>query len=124
MEFRICDKSFSNIIETSISFSLENQLTKEDLSKIIIFKLEEKALICLIKDSIYIFDNQGSFLSQKNIQLVLIEGTLNIYTLFGVKENENIYQFYIGFPFNNKLFLQYYKYNPTYKYNSKKEFKF
>ena len=110
----ICDKSLSNILKSPILFSSENQLTKEDLSKIIITKLEEKALFCLIKDSIFIFDNQGNFLSQKNIIPTLIEGIPNTYTLFGAKENEYSYQFYIGFAINYKLYLQSYEFNLYY----------
>ena len=43
-----------------------NQLTKDDLSKVIISKLDNKAGICLIKTDVYIFNSQGDFLQKKN----------------------------------------------------------
>jgi len=106
----ICDKSLSTIIKTSLSFSADNQLTKDDLTKVIISRLENKAVICLIKDSVYIFDNQGNYLSVNNVRLGLIGGTPGAYTLFGLGLGDYSYNYYVGFTLNNQLYLQYFEY--------------
>ena len=106
----ICDKSLSSIIKTSLSFSADNQLTKDDLSKVIISKLDDKAVICLIKSAVYIFNGQGDYLQTGNLKLHLIDGTPEAFTLFGVKEVSNTYIYYVGFAVNNRLYLQSFEY--------------
>lgn len=110
----VCDKSLSNISKTPLSFSGDNQLTKDDLSKVIISKLDDKAIICLIKTDVYIFNGQGDFLEKKNLYLHLIDGTPGAFTLFGVKQVGNTYIYYVGFAVNNRLYMQSFEYQIEY----------
>ena len=110
----VCDKSLSTIIKTSLSFSDDTKLTKNDLMKVRIGMLDDGILFCIIKDSVYAFDKEGAFLSNYNI-ILTYSGTPELYSLFGLTYDDYSYYYYVAYALNNKLYIQYYEYILDYK---------
>ena len=109
----VYDKDLKNIVKNSFEFSEEN-LTKDNLPKVKLSKLGGKALICIIKDNIYLFDNEGNFLLNHPITLYLVDGKSELYTLFGLgTSRENDYIYYVGCPVDDGLYFDYFIYDPN-----------
>ena len=90
---------------TPIIFPLEEQISTQNLSKIIISKFDDGYIISLINDKIFIFNEEGDFLYKS--ERIDKEKNPDYYSL-NLKDN---YHFYIGFISNNLLNLYYYEYN-------------
>ena len=97
-----------NYISTSLTFSNENQITTDNLSKVVISKFDDGYIICIINGYFYIFNSEGE----------LIYGGANInrnrnpehYTLVPKEvSSEDIY-YYIAFIYGNYICLYYYDY--------------
>ena len=108
MRIDICDENL-NINKTSITFSNDEQITTDKLSKVTISKFEDGYIIALINDLIYIFDNEGNSIFNEISQTDRV--TADYYSLIG----KNNY-FYISFIKNNNIQLLYYEYNKKYNY--------
>ena len=96
-----------NFIKTSMTFSIDEQISTDKLSKIAISKFEDGYIVCLINDLIYIFDNEGNFKFKENSPTNRI--IAGYYSLIGKKDN-NQYNIYIFFIQNNIFFLRLYLY--------------
>ena len=105
----ICNQNLTKIIKSPIIFSNSEQITSEKLSKIIISKYSNGYIISLINDIIYIFDEKGDFLSQNKING---EYNPDYYTLIALS-GDSVYNYIIGFIFNNLFYLYYYQYNKS-----------
>ena len=89
----VCDPELNLIKESLIFETSEEQITKNDLSKITIAKFyDENIIIAIIKEKLFIFDKKGNCLIEK--------GTMDIknqhpsfYTLAPFKDG-NDYYFY------------------------------
>ena len=100
----VCNQELSLIIKTPITFSSEEQITTEKLSKTIITKVSNGYIICLINKKIYIFDNYGSFIFKSN---EITDKNPDFYTLESLYDSKG-YNYYIGFIYENRLYLYYY----------------
>ena len=103
----ICDSNLISIIRNITVF--ENELTEEDLPKIA-YSYEYEIIITIIKDGIYIFDNEGSLLYKNNTKIISSTENPSYYTLVQIKNENNYYYYVIGFNYNNYLHFLYYKY--------------
>ena len=101
----ICYKDFTKI-KTSLTFSENEKITIDNLSKIEISKFDNGYVICIIIDKIYIFDNEGKFLFQhKNINKGL---DIDYYTL----DANECCSYCFGFiGLSDLLFIFHYEYN-------------
>ena len=106
----LIDSSFFTIIKKVMIFSQEEQIeTEEDFSKLTINN-DKGYILCLIRERIYIFNNDGNFL-YKNENRVSINQNVEYYTLLSIlKESETFYYLIGFFDHNNYLNLFYYKY--------------
>ena len=123
----ICDENLKNIIKQIITFSSDDQLTKDDLKYIKITRPVNDIFICSIKQYIYIFDLQGNFKSRYTLLNNDGGGVPTAYGLFGVtyySNNEGYYLYYISFASNSKLFLREYKYIPSYNRTEVQKYNF
>ena len=107
----IYDSSF-NKINQIIQFSGEEEMTEENFSKIKI-KYDNKYILSIINDKIYIFNNEGKFLYKSEDK---INNTQNIqcYALTSIGLYNDTLKYAIGF-FDNKkcLNMLLYSYNIT-----------
>ena len=110
----ICNSELTSIIKNSTIF--EDELTEEDLPKIT-YSYEYGLLITIIKDKIYIFDNEGSLLYKNNTKIITEEENPSYYTLVPIKNENDYYYYIIGFNDNNFLHFLYYRYNNFTKQN-------
>ena len=110
----VCNQNLSLIIKTPITFSSEEQITTENLSKTIITKVDDGYIICLINKKIYIFDKNGNFVFKSS---EITDKNPDFYTLESLSDT-NGYNYYIGFIYSNKLYLYYYEYNKNKKSTS------
>ena len=103
----ICNHNLTKIIKSSIVFSNNEQITNDNLSKIVFSKCEDGYILCLINDKIYIFNSEGNFIFQS--EKINKNHDTDFYTLYAVS-GRNCYNYYIGFISNNLLYLYYYEY--------------
>ena len=111
----ICDSNLTSIIKNVTVF--ENELIEQDLPKIT-YSYEYEIIITIIKDRIYIFDNEGSLLYKNNTKIISQTENPSYYTLVQIKNENNYYYYVIGFNYNNYLHFLYYKYYIVTKANS------
>ena len=106
----IIDSSFSKIIKKVLIFSDEEIIeTEEDLSKLAINN-DKGFILCLIKEKIYIFNDNGYFLYKSDYN-ISVNQNVEYYTLLSIlKGNESFYYLIGYFDNNNYLNLLYYKY--------------
>ena len=102
----VCNQYLSLIVKTPITFSSTEQITIENISKIIITKVEDGYIICLINKKVYIFDKYGNFIFKSN---EITDKNPDFYTLESLSD-KNGYNYYVGFIYENKLYLYYYEY--------------
>ena len=125
----VIDPLFTQILKRVIIFTEDEKInTEEELSKIEI-KYKEQYIFVLIKDKIYIFNNEGDFLCISNDKITT-DQSVEYYTLVPLKISSGFYYFVIGFfDGNNYLNLLLYKYkvrsnNEIFYVTTKKEYKF
>ncbi len=87
----ICDALISRIINNVISFSEDEQITEESLSKITC-ESKTKYISCLINDKIYIFDNVGNSLYKSVSSFLGNDEYPDYYSLIPIKEDNDQYQ--------------------------------
>ena len=112
----ICDALVSKIVNNVISFSEDEQITEESLSKITC-ESKNKYISCIINDKIYIFDNVGNSLYKSISSFLENDECPDYYSLIPIKEDNDQYHYIIGFVDNNLLSLIYYIYNNQTKMN-------
>ena len=114
----LIDSSFSKIIIKVMIFSKEEQIeTEEDLSKLTINN-DKGYILCLIKERIYIFNDDGNFIYKSEYSISNGQN-IEYYTLLSIlKESESFYYLIGFFDNNNYLNLFYYKYE-IYQNNTK-----
>ena len=107
----IYDSSF-NKINQIIKFSGDEEMTEEIFSKIKI-KYDNKFILSIINDKIYIFNNEGKFLYKSEDKINNIQ-TIQCYALASIGLYNDTYKYAIGF-FDNKkcLNMLLYSYNIT-----------
>ena len=93
-----------NKIKTSLTFSNTEQITTENLSKVSISKFSDGNIICLINDYAYIFDSEGNFIYNHQINR---NRHPDYYTIVG----KDSYNYYMAFIYNDLVHLYYYEYN-------------
>ena len=106
----VIDPSFTQILKKVIVFSEDEKIsTENELSKVEI-KYKNQYIIALIKDKIYIFNNEGDFLCVSNAKITS-DTSIEYYTLVPIEIKSQIYYFIVGFfNRNNYLNLLLYKY--------------
>ena len=106
----VVDPSFTQILKRVIIFSEDEKIsTENELSKVDI-KYKNQYIIALIKDKIYIFNNEGIFLCVSNDKITN-DTSIEYYTLVPTEIKSQIYYFIVGFfNRNNYLNLLLYKY--------------
>ena len=109
----ICDENLSKI-STKMTFSSENLITTDNLSKVTISKFDNGYIICSIHNSIYIFNNEGKFIFEgKNINRYT---NPDYYTLAPKEIKQESYYYYLGYVDidNNLIRLYGYEFNKEY----------
>ena len=112
----IYDSSFNKINEI-IQFSGDEEMTEESFAKIEL-KYDNEYILSIIKDKIYIFNNEGKFL-YKSEDKINNNQTIKNYALTSIGLYNDTYKYTIGYFDNNKyLNLHLYSYNITENNNS------
>ena len=121
----ICDPTLEKEIKKEIIFEEEEKInTEAALSKVTILyekQFDDKYIISLINDYIYIFNDDGNFTykSENNIHYNNTNVYGEYYTLVGVGSSGHYYYYVIGFIYNQKIYLYAYKYNFVNNINTK-----
>ena len=108
----ICDPSLSYIVRSVKNFSTESEQISdsEKLSKVAIAKFDDDYVVSIINDKIYIIDKNGYL---KINGYSLNTNDILYYSLAIHKYNIDYYYYLIGYLYQNKLYLYYYKYSPS-----------
>ena len=107
----ICNPLFTEIIQNIMNFATDEQITDENkLAQVSIEKFEDGYIVCIIINTIYIFEPSGT----KKIYSRLTTNTnIPYFSLTAYKYENGYYYFLIGYIANYQLILYYFKYNKS-----------
>jgi len=108
----ICSENLTEIISEPVVFDESERIeTEEDLAKVETV-IGESNIICLIKNKIFIFDDEGNVLYRNNYEEI-VQSDAEYYTLVYYGKDENYLLFLVGYISNYKLYLNYYGYKQS-----------
>ena len=108
----IYDHLFSTQVEEVIIFPEEEKLKINDLPKITTI-FEDEYLFCIIKDKIYIFDDEGHLLFHNRTSILEQNVDTKYYSLVVVKTEEYLFNYYINYKYSRYLYEYNFQYNIT-----------
>ena len=108
----VCDSTFSRIIKYVKNFTTDYEQisTEQKLSKVSLEKFSDGYIISIIMFKVYIFDKLGNLKAYKDISYAYDN---LYYSLTPYKYDIDFYYFLVGFFNQQKLYLFYYKYDPS-----------
>ena len=106
----ICDHLFNETIEEVVTFSKNDTIQINDLSKITTV-FEDNYIFCLIKNKIYIFNDKGKLLFHNKTSIIENNIKPKFLTLVAFKYETNIYGYIINYFYDEKLYTTYFQYN-------------
>ena len=107
-----CNENLTDIISDEVVFDESSRIeSEEDLSKVELV-VGESNIICLIKNRIHIFNDEGHVLYSNNYESV-VQSDAEYYTLVYYKKDSNYLQFLVGYISNYKLYLNLYGYKQS-----------
>ena len=106
----ICDSKVNRIIENIRIFEGNEEIKTEAVLSKVTSTFEMNYIICIINDKIYFFNDKGNLLFESNTILKSGQNP-EYYTLVPIDLYENYYKYIVGFIYNKKIYLYYYKFN-------------
>ena len=105
----ICNSDVSRIIKNIYIFNEDEKISKDILVNVTIIKFSDGFIISFIKDKLYYFGNNGTYLEK--IEEFLFHSNVYISISSYKVISNRYYYFLIGYIYNRVLYLYYYKYD-------------
>ena len=106
----ICDHLFNETIEEVVTFSKNDTIEINDLSKITTV-FEDNYIFCLIKSKIYIFNDKGKLLFHNKTSIFQSKIKPKFFTLVAFKYETNKYSYVINYFYDENLYTIYFQYD-------------